>query len=287
MTEPELRGFAQSIRQGVEIEPGYRLELSPRRSTRPHEVRVIRVRESVRPSADLRDYGALLEREHRLGGAHEGEQGLDRLPALRVYGRVGRALDGRELDALGMRKPDEECRRLLRGCPELDVRRAPERDRARAEECAAEVCGATAAPRDDTPRRPLERCVASIYDPRRREDAERVGVSGDVQLVSGRRVERAATVGPDLGPDAALAEKRECTPRSRPAPEVEVERPVAGSAQVQAASRVEEGRELGATVALALRRDRRELLADVLRRDQSTTPSSASRRRLTSTPADP
>ena len=58
-------------------------------------------------------------------------------------------------------------------------------------------------------------------------------------------------------------------------------------AQMEAPRRVEERRELGAPVALPLRRDRRELLADVLGGDHRTVPSSASRRRLTSMPASP
>ena len=48
----------------------------------------------------LRHDRALLEREHGLGGAHEREQRLDRLPALRVRDGVSLALGDRELDAL-------------------------------------------------------------------------------------------------------------------------------------------------------------------------------------------
>ena len=51
-----------------------------------------------------------------------------------------------------------------------------------------------------------------------------------------------------------------------------MQRPVAGSAQVKAPRGVEQRRELGPPVALALRRDRRELLADVLGGDHSDDP---------------
>jgi hypothetical protein len=54
---------------------------------------VIRVRQPVRPRARLRDDGALLESEDRLGRAREREQRLDRIPALRVRGGMARTLD--------------------------------------------------------------------------------------------------------------------------------------------------------------------------------------------------
>ena len=201
--------------------------------------------------------------------------------------RVRRALGGRELDALGACEPREERGRLGRRRAQLEVRRAPERQRARAEERAAQVRGAAAAARDDSARRPLERRVTPIDDAGGSEHAQRVGIAVDMELKARRRVERPASIGADLGADPALAEKRERPPRRGAAPEVEMERPVAAAAQMEAPGRVEQRRELGSPVALALWRDRRELLADVLRRDQSETPSSASSRRLTSTPALP
>ena len=102
-------------------------------------------------------------------------------------------------------------------------------------------------------------------------------VSGDVELVARRRVERPTPVRPYLRADAAVAQERERPPRGRAAAEIEVEPPVARAAKVQAAGSVEECRELGPSIALALRSDRGQLLADVLGRDHSTTPSSASK----------
>ncbi len=200
---------------------------------------------------------------------------------------MGRAIGERELDALRMSEPGEQCRRLERGRAQLDVRRATERERAGAEECAAQVRGAAAAPPDDAARRSLERRVPAVDDAGSREHAQGVVVALDVELVPRRSVEGPAPVGPDLRADPAVAEERERAPRRGAASEIEVQRPVAGAAEVQAPGGVEQRGELGAPIALALRRDRRELLANVLGRDHSSTPSSASSRRLTSTPVAP
>ena len=119
------------------------------------------------------------------------------------------------------------------------------------------------------------------------EDLERSRVACDVELIPRRRIEGTATICPDLRPDPALAQERECPPRRGAAAEVEMQSPVACGTKVQAAGRVEERRELREPVARALRRDRGELFAYVLRGDHRTTPSSASNRRFTSTPASP
>ena len=126
-----------------------------------------------------------------------------------------------------------------------------------------------------------------IDDAGRREDAQRVVVAVDVQLVARRRVERAAPVRADLRTNPAVTQKREGAPSRGTACEIEMEGPVPGAAQMEAPGRVEQRRELGSPIALSLRRDRRELLANVLGRDHSSTPSSASSRRLTSTPVVP
>jgi hypothetical protein len=197
------------------------------------------------------------------------------------------AVGCRQLHALRAREPGRERRRLRRGRPQLEVGRAPERQRACTEERAAQVRGAAAAPRDDSARRPLERCVTAIDDPCRCEHAQRFGISGDVQLETRRSVERAAPIGADLGAQPALPQEREGPPRRRAAPEIQMERPVAAASQMEAPGGMEERRQLRPPVAFPLGRDRRELLANVLGRDQSETPSSASSRRLTSTPALP
>ncbi len=107
-----------------------------------------------------------------------------------------------------------------------------------------------------------------------------------MELVAGRLVERTTPVRADLGPDLRISQQAEGTARRRPAGEVEMQRPLASSSEMEAARRVEERRQLGQPVALPSGRDPRELLSDVLG-GHSSTPSSASRRRLTPTPAEP
>jgi hypothetical protein len=248
---------------------------------------VIGVREPIRARPRPRDDRPLLEGEHRLGRTHEREKRLDRLPALRVRHGMRLALGDRELHTLVVREPGQQRRGLREGSAKLDVRRAAQREGARAEERAAKVRSPTAATTDHAPWRAVERPVSPVDDARGGKDPQSVVVPVDVELVARRRVERSAAVRADLGPDSAVAQKGERTSGRCAAPEVEVERPVSRPAKMEAPRRVEQCRELGSAVALALRRDRRELLPDVLGRDQRTTPSSASSRRLTSSPAAP
>ena len=122
------------------------------------------------------------------------------------------------------------------------------------------------------------------------KDVERALRSLDVQLVARRAIEGTGRIRADLGRDTQLREKLERTTGSRGGRQVEVERDRASPSQMHRAGRVEERGDLRQAVATAGGRDRRELRADVLgqrARAQSSTPSSASRRRLSSGPALP
>ncbi len=213
MTKAELGRLAQRLRKLVEsrfvAEPLDGDELPPRGAARTDEVRVIRIREPIRPRARLGDDRALLERQHGLRRAHEREQRLDRLQALRVRQRVRRPFDDRELDALGSRKPCEERRRVERGRPQLEVRRAGERERSRAEKRAAQVGGAAAAARHDSPRRPLERAMPPVDDAGRRQDPQvrRRHRRRGADSGSRRRTSAAGRCGSPIG--SPLARRRE------------------------------------------------------------------------------
>lgn len=94
---------------------------------------------------------------------------------------------------------------------------------------------------------------------------QRVLVSGNVELVARGAVERAPLVRADLGRYAKRAEQAERAPRDRGLRDVEMDGDLPPSAQVDAAGRVEETGELCEPVALAARRDRRELATEILR----------------------
>ena len=235
---------------------------------------VVRVGEPVGPRTRLGDDRALLEREDGLGRSHEGEERLDGLPALGVGDRVLVALDGLELELLGSGQPREERSRPGRCRAQLEMRRAAERER------PAPRNAPRSTRRDSSYSRrrgvaPIERRMPSIDDPGRVEDAEGVLVTLQVELIARRGVERAASIRSDFR--AKAASRRSANPRRADTPLPRSrwsDQPPARAAQ--APGGVEQRGELGEPVALALRGDRGELLADVLRRDHSPTPSSAS-----------
>ena len=291
MPEAERRRLAkvdgEALEPSVRSETPRRLELKLGGTARPDEIRVVRIREAVRLRTCLGDDGALLEREHHVGRAGERQQRLDRVPALRICGCVALPLDQTESDVELPRDLLEERRRGQRRGSELEVWVASDRERAPGEEGSAKVRLPAARACDDPPRRALERRMTAVDHTGGGEDDERLGVACDVELIPRRTVEGAPTIRPDLGADVVLAKQGEGPPRGRAAPEIEMEPPLTLSAQVEIPGGMEERRQLGTSVAVARRRDARELLADVLGRDQSDTPSSASSLRLTATPAEP
>ncbi len=107
----------------------------------------------------------------------------------------------------------------------------------------------------------------------------RVGVRRplDVQLVARRTAERVLLVRADLRVDAERAQERERAPRDGGAHRSRWSVDLAAAAQVDAPGDVEEPRQLGEPVAVGLRRDRGELVAEILRK---STPSSSRSRRL-------
>lgn len=98
------------------------------------------------------------------------------------------------------------------------------------------------------------------------QNLERPFVAGDMELIAGAALERAAAVCPDLGIDAERPQQAECAPRNRRIGDVEMDRHLTAPPQVDASGRMEEPRELRETVALTPRRDRRELVPEVVRK---------------------
>jgi hypothetical protein len=102
---------------------------------------------------------------------------------------------------------------------------------------------------------------------------ERAPTAHDVQLVAGLSIERPAAVGADLRVDAELAQEAERPTGHRVARDVEVNRDLAAAEEVNGARGVEERGELGEAAALAAGRDRRELVADLIRERHAELPS--------------
>ena len=132
-----------------------------------------------------------------------------------------------------------------------------------------------------------ERREVGVEDAGLVQRLEGASVVLEMELVARPPLEGAPLVRPDLAGDAVGAQEPERAPRDRPARQLEVERDAPATAQVDASRAADERRELGQSAAGLPRRDRRQLLTDVVGEAQSSMPSSASRRRLYSTPSEP
>jgi hypothetical protein len=206
-----------------------------RGTTRPDEIRVVGVGESVRLRARLTHDGALLELEHEPTSAGEGERVLDGAPSLRVRDGVATAVGDGERRELG-----EERGSVERVRADLEVQRRRRRQRPRAEERAANVRAAAAGARDDRRRRQRQRDEVGAEDARAAQHLDRVGAARHVELVPRPAVERTSAVRADLGLDAERTEEREGPAGDGRRGEVEVQRDLAPAAQVDAPRRVEE-----------------------------------------------
>jgi hypothetical protein len=98
------------------------------------------------------------------------------------------------------------------------------------------------------------------------QDLECTLVSGDVQLVPGAPVEGVTCVRSDLGHDIERAQEAERSTSDRGIADVEMHGDLAAALEMHASSGMEEPRELGQAIALAARRDRRELVPEILRK---------------------
>ena len=126
MAQPQLGGVLEGGSQPLQLagvaKRSRRLELQQSRATLPDEVRMIRVGKPVGIGPKPGDQRALLEGEHGVRGARDREVGLDRLPALRVGGRVAVAVEHAHADSRGGGDaPHERGAGVERG-PNLEVR---------------------------------------------------------------------------------------------------------------------------------------------------------------------
>lgn len=234
-------------------------------AARPNEVGMVGVRKPVGTGARRRHHRPFLEHEHGAPGAGECKHALDRVGPLGVRNRVASAVGDAQENTFFNRETGEEVGPFRLGAPDFEVRRPRPAEGAATEERPANVRAAAARARDDPSRRRCQRRQPCAEDPRLVEHLERTLVAGDMELVPRRAVERAALVRANLRRDTERAEQTECTTRDRGLGDVEVDGDLPAPAQVDAAGRVEETGELCEPVALASRRDRRELAAEVLR----------------------
>ena len=122
MAQAEERDLAQIVGERVDVETVQRLELRMRRPARPHEIRVVGVREAVGVGARRREHGLLLEREDEVDGAGGHQDVGDRLGSLGVGGRVRAPLLDVKLAAEARRERGEEARSVGLGRADLEVR---------------------------------------------------------------------------------------------------------------------------------------------------------------------
>ena len=250
------------------------------------------LREPVRLRAGVRQHCTLLECKDRVDRSSRAEDRLDRLPALRVRKGVARPLGGHELDPFVLRRNPEKLGTGAGRHSQLEMRRPVNRQRATAQKGTAQIGAAAARAAHETPRWARQRPVVPVEDAGLHEARQRRRAAGHVQLESRRPVERVPFVRPDLGVDPERAQQCERAARDRRRRQVEMQRHLPPTAEVQVPRRMEQRRELGEPVASAGRRDGCELSTDVCgerrrRIRHNSTPSSESSRRLRPTPESP
>ncbi len=265
----QFRNLLQSRRQFRQVtgatEAFDRTELFVRGTTRAHEICVIGIGEPVRARSRRRHHGALLEEQDCSSGAGEREHACDRVDAFRVCDSVTTSLHDMELYSFLGREPREELGTLGLGTPKLQMRRARTAERTTAEQRPAQICPAAAGACDDPPRRVGKRRQARAQHARFVQNLERALVAGNMELVARRPIEGPPLVRADLGRDSEPSQQAEGTPHDGGVGDVEVEGDLAATSQVDAARGVEQPRQFGEPVALAARRDRGELAAEILR----------------------
>ena len=222
MAEPERRGLLQ--RRGERVERaalGQRargVELKRRRAALPDEVRVVGVGEAVRsarrPATSARSSSVSTI---AVAPGH-GQVALDRLPALRVCGRVRLPVDHPHAHPGGRRDAADEGGARVERRPHLEVRRPRPAERACAEEGPAEIRRAAARARDHPAGRPVERQPLGAEDARFPQDVDRVARSRRRAAVSGTpvRTRAAGRCGSATRPAAAGGSRTPAARRPTP-----------------------------------------------------------------------
>jgi hypothetical protein len=246
-------------------EAAYCTQLLVSSAARPHEIGVVGVRQAVGAGTGTGHDGALLEDQDRAARAGKRQDVGDGLHPLCIRHRMSLALEHAEAAPFFSCEPGDERRALGSRAPDLEVRRARTAEGSSAEQRAAKVSGAAAGACDDPARRVFQRAETHAENSGLVQDLQRAFVPGDVQLIPRTAFERSTAVGAYLRRDPEGAEEGKGATCDRGVRDVEMDGNLAATFQVDAAGRVKEPRELRETVAVASRRDCRELVAEVLR----------------------
>jgi hypothetical protein len=232
---------------------------------RANKVRVVGVRQAVRSRARSRHDCAFFEEQDSAAGAGKRERVGNRFDSLRVGDSVPSPVEDTEAHSFFTGNAREELSTIDPGATDLEMRRSRATQRTATEQRSPEVGGTTARARHDSAWRPLERRESGGEHARLVEHLERAIVSGDVQLIPRPSGESVSWVRPDLGDDAERAQQTERSTRDRRVANVEMQGDLAAALQMDTSRRMEEPGELGETIALTARRDRRELVPEVFR----------------------
>jgi len=191
-------------------------------TARPDEVRVVGVRQSVRPRACGRHDSTFFEEKDGTACSGKRECVGDRLKSLRVSDCMPATVEDAEAHSFFGGDACEEVGAVDPCAADLEMRRAGPAERATAEQCPSEICAAAARASDHPPRGALERREAGSEHSGLVEHLECTIVSGDVQLIPRASVESVSCIGPNLGHDAESAQQTERSTRDSRVADVEM-----------------------------------------------------------------
>src|SRR6185437_4148449 len=196
MTQAQRCDLAQFIGERFNVETAHCFQLRVRRAACANKICVIRIRKTVRISANRSEDGALFEDKNGVRCAGGDKRVGDRLDTLCICDRVPPAIEDAQVGALARPEVCKKTRALdLRG-PDLEMWITRAAQRPGREERAAEVRAPAAPPRNHATRRPLDRAMRRIEHACTVERLVRMPGAFDVELITSRPAERMLLVRP-------------------------------------------------------------------------------------------
>jgi hypothetical protein len=192
----QLAGPAQSF---------YRSQLLVCGTARPDQVRVVGVRQAIRPRARRRHHGPLFEEQDGAVRAGKRERVGNRLDSLRVCDSVPFTVEDAESHPFLTGDTREEVGAVDPSAANLEMRRARAAERTAAEQRSPEVRSTAARSRDHPSWWTVEWRETRSEHTGLVKHLERTVVTGDVQLIPRAPVECVSCVRSDLRHDAERA----------------------------------------------------------------------------------